>query len=61
MTIDAYDTQSNTILAVQPFSKSILNRLIEGKTYNYILVKKNGNTAAQYILNRKKDKWRRTV
>lgn len=61
MTIDVYDTQSNTVLAVQPFSKSILNRLIEGKTYNYILVKKNGNTAAQYVLNRKKDKWRRTV
>lgn len=64
--IEAYDTTANKVMPDQEFDKLSelkpkLQALLDAETHNCVLIKQDGVAIAQYLLNRKKDKWRKTL
>lgn len=64
--LQAYNTDNNNVLPdvvgkkLQDV-KPKLESLLDAKTHNFILLKKGPTTVAQFVLNRKKDKWTKKV
>lgn len=63
--IEAYDTTANRVMPAMTLPdkevKNAVLKLMEGMLYTVITVKRDGAVSAQYVLNRKKNKWRKAI